>query len=661
NGEIQISGQEENKSALLVNKTTVSDPVTGGFGTTVPVDSVESVNVMKTPFLPQYGGFTAGVVDVETKRGGDKWRYGVKDPFPDFRIRSGRLRGLRDSTPRVSAGGPLIRNKLFISQAGQYLLEKKQSRTLSFPHNESKNESVNSFTQFDYILSPAHFFTTSVHVAPSHVNFVDPQFFNPQPVTPSVRSQEHAFTITDHATVFGGLLDSSMSQQGFQAVVGAQGDADMVLTPLGNTGNYFARRTRNASRTEWIEMFSINRGSAHALKFGSVAARAVNRGTFSFKPVEIRDLNQNPLERIEFASAPPFSKSDYEESAYVQDHWTLMPSLSIDGGGRLEYQARTSSIRIAPRIAVAWTPFREGKFIVRSGYGVFYDRVPLSVYSFGHYPVQTITTYDPSGLTPPQTQQFANTMDADPQKFAFVHRGTGRGNFTPHSQTWTVEVERTITSNLHFRVNYQHSNSGDQILLSPRTDAGAGVHALGGGGRSTYRQFEATARLTWKGGQQMMFSYVHSKARGDLNTFNTYLTTFPAMPIQINHFSNLRGDIPNRFIAWGIINTPFKTHLAPIFEYRSGLPYAIFAAAQNYIGTPYSDTTRYRSYIGLDERLSKDYRITSKYTARISASVLNTLNHFNPLDVHANVADPMFGTFFGHYKRRYRGDFEILF
>src|SRR5262249_44743953 len=116
NGEIQISGQAEQQSALVVNATNVTDPATGGFGTTVPVDSVESVSVLKTPFLPQYGGFTAGVVAVETKRGGDKWKYALKDPFPDFRMRSGHLRGFRDSTPRVSFGGPLIPNRLFISE-----------------------------------------------------------------------------------------------------------------------------------------------------------------------------------------------------------------------------------------------------------------------------------------------------------------------------------------------------------------------------------------------------------------------------------------------------------------------------------------------------------------------------------------------------------------
>jgi len=31
------------------------------------------------------------------------------------------------------------------------------------------------------------------------------------------------------------------------------------------------------------------------------------------------------------------------------------------------------------------------------------------------------------------------------------------------------------------------------------------------------------------------------------------------------------------------------------------------------------------------------------------------------LSVHANVADPYYGTFFGNYHLRYRADFDVLF
>ena len=74
-GEIRISGADEHRSALVVNAADVTDPATGQFGVTVPVDSVETIEVFKTPYLAQFGRFTAGVVSVETRRGGDKWNF----------------------------------------------------------------------------------------------------------------------------------------------------------------------------------------------------------------------------------------------------------------------------------------------------------------------------------------------------------------------------------------------------------------------------------------------------------------------------------------------------------------------------------------------------------------------------------------------------------
>jgi len=40
---------------------------------------------------------------------------------------------------------------------------------------------------------------------------------------------------------------------------------------------------------------------------------------------------------------------------------------------------------------------------------------------------------------------------------------------------------------------------------------------------------------------------------------------------------------------------------------------------------------------------------------------LNLSNHFNALAVFANTDGPEYGTFFGTYHRRYRGDFDIIF
>src|SRR5258708_30541680 len=81
-GEIKIEGAGESRSALVVNSTDVTDPTTGRFGLSVPVDSVESIDVYKTPFLAEYGRFTSGVVSVETRPRGATWHFELTHPFP---------------------------------------------------------------------------------------------------------------------------------------------------------------------------------------------------------------------------------------------------------------------------------------------------------------------------------------------------------------------------------------------------------------------------------------------------------------------------------------------------------------------------------------------------------------------------------------------------
>ncbi|HXJ41303.1 MAG TPA: hypothetical protein VNH18_18620, partial [Bryobacteraceae bacterium] len=114
--------------------------------------------------------------------------------------------------------------------------------------------------------------------------------------------------------------------------------------------------------------------------------------------------------------------------------------------------------------------------------------------------------------------------------------------------------------------------------------------------------------------------------------------------------------------VWGHIDPHIrKFQLYPIVEYRNGFPYATLDAAQQYVGVPFADATRFRNFYSADARVSRDFKVNSKYTVRLSGTGYNLTNHFNPLAVHNNTADPRFGVFFGNYHRRYRFDFDFLF
>ena len=144
-GGLVMSAAGEHRSALIVNSADVTDPATGQFGLTVPIDSVETMNVYQTAFLAEYGRFTAGLVSVATRRGGDEWKWELSDPFPDFIIRSYHLRGLRDATPRLNVEGPIIPGKLYFSEGLEYSVRKTQVYELPFPFNQKKQDGFNSF------------------------------------------------------------------------------------------------------------------------------------------------------------------------------------------------------------------------------------------------------------------------------------------------------------------------------------------------------------------------------------------------------------------------------------------------------------------------------------------------------------------------------------
>jgi len=78
---------------------------------------------------------------------------------------------------------------------------------------------------------------------------------------------------------------------------------------------------------------------------------------------------------------PDTNLAEIRFKAYVQDHWTPTHSLAIDCGLRYEYNRLPASlpqdaINFSPRVGIAWTPITS--LVLRSGFGIFYDRYQLA-------------------------------------------------------------------------------------------------------------------------------------------------------------------------------------------------------------------------------------------------------------------------------------------
>lgn len=666
-GEISIKGANEQQSVLLVNGLNAADPASGNFRLVLPVDSIEAVQVFQHPYTAEYGQFIGGVTRIETRRGSDHWHWELNDFFPDFRFKRGHVVGIAEDLPRFNFNGPLIKNRLFLSQSLSYNIAKVPVRGLSFPVDETKTESQNYFSQVDLVLSSHHTQTFTFGYFPERRQFVGLDLFRPQPVTPNYKQRDFVFAARDNYEFESGLLQSSVSFKRFNADIWGQGALDQTLTPTVEAGNYFADQARQSNRTEVLETYQLppqkfGLGS-HEIKVGFDFNSLRNRLNYAARPVNIVRGDGTLAERITFDLAPRISENSQEYFGFVQDRWLVRPNLSFDLGLRYENDGLAGERNLAPRAGFAWSPFNGDRTVIRGGVGIFYDKVPLNIRSFNRYPARTVTRYGPDGLTVIDSHRFTNvlvdTAPITPLDFRFSNSELG---FVPRNLTWNIQLDHIVSSFLSFRANLIGSHTTNIYIVNPETDfGGQSAIVLRSAGRANYRSLELSARIALPQKNDFHISYVRSHARGDLNDFNSNFGDFGQPVIRQNQFSNLPFNVPHRFIAWGTVALPSRITIAPIIEARSGFPFSVRDAEQNFVGVRNSNQNRFPAFFAVDTEIAKEFQVTKKYGIRLSFQVFNLTDHFNPRNVRANLADPAFRQFSSSYKRYFSGGFDIVF
>lgn len=655
-GLMNVKGSQSSQSGTLVGSSNGDDPITGNLAISLPLEAVESIQVLSNPYSAEYGNFNGGVVQLQTKSGSDKWKAGLNSFFPRIRSRNGSIRGVESITPRFNVGGPIIKDKLFLFQTFEYKFVQTQVENLPQLEGDTKLESFNSFTRVDYNVSDNHRLNASFNLFPQKIDFVNLNTFNPQNTAANLHQRGWMVALNDqYVTNKGGILQTTFSVKRADAdVFGNSGEA-FIIAPQTNSGGFFNRQTRESLRTEAQVIYSlptINAKGQHSLKFGGGFGYTTFDGTNVNQNVRIVSSNGTLNQLQTYLGNGILSRNKSEIGFFVQDKWTINPRLTLDLGVRFDRDNLSESFNPAPRIGFVISPFQDNKTVIRGGVGLFFSKIPLNVGVFEQNQNVLIRRFANDGITPVGETLFRNVLEnGDIQ--------------TPYSLGWNLQVDREVNDRLLVRVGYEQRETKRDFLLNPFLEANqtSGIYQLGNGGSSSYREILVMSRVRLQKNRDLFFSYTRNRSVGDLNTFGSFGGNVINPILRKNEYSRLNFDAPNRFLFWGEFGLPFGINLSPVIDWRTGFPYSVIDQNQNFVGRRNADN-RFPDFFSADVQIFKDIKVGfrgKEYKLRAGVKFFNVTNHFNPRDIQNNLNSSDFGTFYNSVSRKMRFKFEFNF
>ncbi len=650
-GQIAMNGARPSQSGMTVNSANVTDPVTGAFAINLPIEAVESAQVLTNPYAAEYGKFTGGVTAVETRSGTNKYTFDLQSFFPRFARRGGKWTGVEAFTPRLAFGGPIKKDKLWFMQSFQYRFVRTPIESLPSDKRDTKLESLDSVSQIDWDINPSNHLTSTFSLFPEKLGYVGLNTFNPQEVTPNYKQRGFFWAVNERRIMSSkAVLESYFSLKKFDAdVFPSSGEGVMNFTPDVNTGSFYNSQHRRSTRLDVLEIYNFEPpkfAGTHFMKVGIGMTHTTFDGRNTSNTVRVLRRDGTRSQQIDFVGQGALSRNTTEFASFFEDKWTVNDRLTLEYGVRLDRDNIASTNNISPRLAIAFAPLRDGRTVIRGGIGLFYDQIDLNIATFPQLQERLITQYGADGR---------QVLGSQRQRLVLQN-----GEYlTPRSVNWNIELDREWMKNLFVRVGYQQRQATREYILDPI--GSGGIVSLSNAGKSRYREFQVTTRYTFRH-DELNASYVRSKAIGDLNDFNSYFGNFQNPIIRPNERSLLQYDAPNRFVFWGNFAVKYGITVTPVLDLRNGFPLSNIDEDRNFVGER-NRAGRYPTFASLDMQVMKSLsapgRFKEKYRFSVGVKVFNVTNHFNPRDYQGNLASDDFGGFYNGVGRKFGMKFLI--
>lgn len=308
-------------------------------------------------------------------------------------------------------------------------------------------------------------------------------------------------------------------------------------------------------------------------------------------PAAIRTLGGGATQFTTATGTPLTNVNQADLGIFAQDDWRVRPNLTLSLGLRYETQSNIHDWRdIAPRIGFAWAPGgrgnKQGKTVIRGGFGTFYSRFQENLvlqtlrYNGTNQRQYIIANPDfyPNIPTPASLNALPQTVwRADSNLRA------------PYILQSAIGIERQLPWNTTIATTLTNTHAVHLLLarnINAPLTAGGAVPYPGAGNINLYESAGIMNQHQWitnvnsrvNRNVSLFAFYVLNYARSDTDGANA----FPASQYDVNaEYGRSSLDTRHRFVLGGSVGGPLALRFNPFVIINSGRPFNITTGRDN--------------------------------------------------------------------------------
>lgn len=391
--------------------------------TNLPVETLEEMNVLTSPFSAEYGGSAGSAINMVTKSGGNQYHGSLTGNFRPSAT-AANLSGFTAGTatsgnqltsdelyqPAFTFGGPIGESKrTHFFTAGEYSWESKVSpitNALAPGGYEGRYRDWMALARLDHQFNERN----SVFLRLNADHFVDT---NPNGTVggnnlPTVarvfKRQTYTAQLGETYTISPNWLNNARAE--FQLASPITQFSPVIYStqfsvPIQGSATFTTGTSQSAlllnHQFEINDTVSTSQGR-HNLRFGGQVIHAhtggngkefggpIYLGSFAYntctQPVAtcesqayLDDISNVKSYTQSYGNAN-YTVDDTLWALFAQDDIRVRSNLNLNLGLRYERQTFTDSIKdFGPRVGLVWSPRRDGATVLRSSFGIYYSQI----------------------------------------------------------------------------------------------------------------------------------------------------------------------------------------------------------------------------------------------------------------------------------------------